>query len=141
MAPQPDPHTELGLLPTADQAEIRHAYRRRLLEHHPDTREQHDETAAQSDLALQRTLEAYDTLRGHRSGTTPEASPTTPRRSTRGEGPPAASPGRAGQVQLRVTPVRWAPPDKSPLRDSTARSLAIPDPPTPISLLRWLLRG
>ncbi len=65
MAPQPDPHTELGLPPTATQAEIRHAFRRRLLEHHPDTREQRGEGAAQSDQALQRTLEAYEALRGY----------------------------------------------------------------------------
>ena len=141
MAPQPDPHTELGLPPAADQAEIRHAFRQRLLQHHPDTREQRGEAAAQSDLALQRTLEAYETLRGRRSGSTREAGRTMPPRPTQGDGPPAPSPGRARQAQLRVTPVHWVPTERSPLRDSTGRSLAIPDPPTPISLLRWLLRG
>ena len=141
MAPRPDPHTELGLPPTATQAEIRHAFRRRLLEHHPDTRQQRGEAAVQSDLALQRTLEAYETLRDHRSSSTRQTGRTTPRHPTPGEWPPTPSPGRAGRAQLRATPVKWVPADSSPPQDSTARRLADPDPPTPVSLLRWLLRG
>ena len=34
----PDPYLVLGVLPTATQAEITHAYRTRLRAHHPDTR-------------------------------------------------------------------------------------------------------
>jgi curved DNA-binding protein CbpA len=108
MAVQPDPYTELGLPPDATTAEIRHEFRRRLREHHPDTREQDAVTAPTSDLALQRLIAAYTTLRK----TGPEASQATQgnARKPKPTQQPATSPRHAGQeATLRVTPLHWVP--------------------------------
>jgi hypothetical protein len=100
---QPDPHAELGVPPNATAAEIHRAFRRRLREHHPDTR-----TALvdpEADRALQRILHAYAILRRQPS------SPAPPGRSSSATDVPVRdAPGavRHGDRQpLRVTPVRW----------------------------------
>jgi curved DNA-binding protein CbpA len=56
-----DPYTVLGVLPTATQADITHAYRRHLREHHPDTRDTEPNSGA--DERLLQILAAYSLLR------------------------------------------------------------------------------
>ena len=55
-----DPYLVLGVLPTATQAEITHAYRDRLRAHHPDTR--HKPPSQTADDDLRRVLAAYNLL-------------------------------------------------------------------------------
>jgi len=57
----PDPYSLLGVLPTATQAEITHAYRTRLRAHHPDTR--HTPPSQAADDNLRQVLAAYALLR------------------------------------------------------------------------------
>lgn len=56
-----DPYSVLGVPPTATQAEITHAYRRHLREHHPDVRSRKSNSGA--DERLRHVLEAYALLR------------------------------------------------------------------------------
>ncbi len=56
-----DPYAVLGLAPTATQAEITHAYRRHLRDHHPDLRS--PEPNAPADERLRQILAAYALLR------------------------------------------------------------------------------
>jgi len=56
-----DPYTVLGVSPTATQAEITHAYRRHLRDHHPDTR--HKAPNSGADERLRQILAAYALLR------------------------------------------------------------------------------
>lgn len=56
-----DPYTVLGVLPTATKAEITHAYRRHLRDHHPDTRLTEPNSGA--DERLRQILAAYALLR------------------------------------------------------------------------------
>jgi molecular chaperone DnaJ len=87
-----DPYSELGVTPGATPAEIQHAFRRRLREHHPDSRPPDADEAA-SDAALQRLLAAYRMLRSRDTGMRP---------------PPVTIPVRPS-ADLRVSPVHWAP--------------------------------
>jgi hypothetical protein len=87
-----DPYSELGVPPGATPAEIQHAFRRRLREHHPDSRPQ-DADASASDAALQRLLAAYRTLRN---------------RDTATQRPPVTILVRPS-ADLRVSPVHWVP--------------------------------
>ena len=75
-----DPYSELGVTPGATPGEIQHAFRRRLREHHPDSRRRDADEAA-SDAALQRLLAAYETLRNRSAGTerSPVPMPVRPR--------------------------------------------------------------
>src|SRR5436190_14845122 len=139
MSAQPDPHAELGVPPGATHAEIHQAFRRRLREHHPDTREPPDaETAASSDQALQRVLAAYQTLRQQRAS--PPVKPhneVQPRRPDQSRA--AAPPGGPGDPALRASAVHWAPapgprPSRYPTDDPTSRG-----DPWPDLLIRWLL--
>jgi len=58
-----DLYAVLGLPPDASTAQISHAYRALLREHHPDTRTvEHAQQAAASDSALQQILSAYAVL-------------------------------------------------------------------------------
>ena len=139
MSAQPDPRAELGVLPGATSAEIHQAFRRRLREHHPDTRPEHDDaTDAASDQALQRVLAAYETLRlqaaspavtDATAGRQPEPHHNSPRTVSGGqEGPP-----------LRATAVHWVraagtEPGHYPARDRTRQGVSWPD-----WLIRWLL--
>jgi curved DNA-binding protein CbpA len=56
-----DPYSVLGVSPTATHAEITHAYRRRLREHHPDLRSR--ESNSEADERLRQILAAYALLR------------------------------------------------------------------------------
>ena len=56
-----NPFSMLGVSPTATPAEITHAYRRQLRDHHPDMRSQESNSAA--DEQLRQVLEAYALLR------------------------------------------------------------------------------
>src|SRR6185312_9037577 len=75
----PDPYSVLGVLPTATQAEITHAYRTRLRAHHPDTR--HKPLSQTADDNLRQVLAAYALLRDparradYDRATTPAATP------------------------------------------------------------------
>ena len=55
------PYSVLGVSPTATQAEITHAYRRHLRDHHPDIRSR--ESNSEADERLRQVLEAYALLR------------------------------------------------------------------------------
>ena len=138
MALRPDPHTVLGVPHDATEAEIRHAFRSRLREHHPDTRGK-DAAAAVSDLALRRILAAYATLR-HDSSKAADGGRTRLRHLTPRERPSTPGPPTADHAALRVTPLQWRPADESASRTITDASLAVPNAVTSISLLRWLLR-
>ncbi|HZC54073.1 MAG TPA: J domain-containing protein [Mycobacterium sp.] len=60
---QPDLYAMLAVAPSATQAEISHAYRALLRQHHPDTRAPDDESrSAMSDTTLQQVLAAYTVL-------------------------------------------------------------------------------
>ena len=56
-----DPYSVLGVSLTATQAEITHAYRRHLRDHHPDIRSR--EPNSEADERLRQVLEAYALLR------------------------------------------------------------------------------
>ena len=56
-----DPYSVLGTSPTATQAEITHAYRRHLRDHHPDIRP--GKSNIETDERLRQVLEAYALLR------------------------------------------------------------------------------
>lgn len=57
----PDPYLILGVPSAASQAEITHAYRARLRDHHPDTRSSPSSRGA--DERLRQVLDAYALLR------------------------------------------------------------------------------
>lgn len=59
-----DPYSVLGVSPSATQAEIVHAYRRQLRDHHPDRRVEAANSGA--DELLQEILGAYALLRDPR---------------------------------------------------------------------------
>ncbi len=56
-----NPYSVLGVSPSATQAELAHAYRRHLRDHHPDLRSPDPDAA--SDEQLRRILQAYAVLR------------------------------------------------------------------------------
>ena len=58
-----DLYAVLGVLPTATQTEISHAYRALLRKHHPDTRAGVIGTEADPDDALRQVIAAYAVLR------------------------------------------------------------------------------
>ena len=100
-----DPYSALGLSPTATQAEITHAYRRHLRDHHPDIRSRESNSGA--DERLRQIMEAYALLRDPRrraaydrthpahQDTGPVPIPVTQNDST------------ADQPPLWAGPVRW----------------------------------
>lgn len=118
----------------ATPQEIRSAFRRRLREHHPDTRAVSAVPGRDPDQALQRTLAAYAALRDRGTG----GAPVPPRIARRPD---------AGRV-----PVHVVPPARSlvamPIRWSPTAGRAGPLLPAPLGpgqdlrvglLLRWLL--
>jgi hypothetical protein len=139
MSAKPDPHAELGVPPNATAAEVHQAFRRRLREHHPDTRPRHDKmTDSASDLALQRVLAAYQTLRQRAGGHGLEA-PTDgqPHGSHRhGLGVPS---GSLAAPPFSATAVQWvhtaeARPTLGAVPDRTSHRV-----PRSEWLIRWLL--
>ena len=140
MVERSDPYAELGVAPGATDPEIREAFRRRLREHHPDTRRlAGPEDDRESDEALQRTLAAYAALRrtqqqNQRPGPAPP--PGSVVRSTR---PRPSSQGPA----LEASPVQWEPADVGLFDDRNVRTsrISLSTPLLPAMLLRrWLLR-
>ena len=99
----PDPYLVLGVLPTATQAEITHAYRTRLRAHHPDTR--HTPPSQTADDNLRQLLAAYALLRdparraGYDRATTLAATPQTHSQT----GPTPVDRPPAGRVQVPIT--------------------------------------
>ena len=138
MSAEPDPHAELGVPPGATDAEIHQAFRRRLREHHPDTRpQQHETTDTVSDQALQRVLAAYEALRHH------AASPTVETMTGGQAHPPyqqaGVLSGNVGDPPFRATAVHWVPvagtgPSHNPANDRTNHGV-----PWPEWLIHWLL--
>ena len=127
MATDRDPYRVLGLARSTSQAEITSAYRRRLREHHPDTRTPHRPDPA-ADEDLQRILSAYALLRDrehrarHDRAVTDRAvaePDTEPRRQSRAPsqaatpirirvvGPETPPPRHPPATGLWVGPVRW----------------------------------
>ena len=99
----PDPYLVLGVLPTATQAEITHAYRDRLRAHHPDTR--HTPPSQTADDNLRQVLAAYALLRDparradYDRATTLAATPQTHSQT----GPTPVDRPPAGRVQVPIT--------------------------------------
>jgi len=134
-----DPHAELGVAPDATQPEIHEAFRRRLRQHHPDTRNSAGTADdRESDETLQRALAAYAALR-RRPPERPQRSP-----APHGAGPAVRGRGHRPSRErhaLWVSPVQWEPAgqtqpgDLEPLTPRPPLSGAI----TPVLLLRWLL--
>jgi hypothetical protein len=139
MSAQSDPYAELGVRPNATAAEVHQAFRRRLREHHPDTRLQQDDTVdSASDQALQRVLAAYQALR-HQPVDPRVETPTDGEQHRADRQAPDSRSGGSGDLPLRATPVHWVP------AAGTGSSLyAAPDRtshgvPWPDWLIRWLL--
>jgi hypothetical protein len=128
---QPDPHDELGVPADATLQEIRSAFRRRLREHHPDTRAESAVPQGDPDQALQRTLAAYAALRDRRTG--PRSAPVRVARRPDSVHVPVrvVPPARP----LVVTPVRWSPF----AGDAGLRLPATLDTGEDLRLFRWLL--
>jgi hypothetical protein len=137
MSAQPDPHAELGVPPGATQAEIHQAFRRRLREHHPDTRPRGDRDSV-SDQALQRALAAYQTLR-HQPAPPPVEPPTAAQPHLPDRPGPDSRSGSPGAPPLRATAIHWVRaagtgPSHYPAHDRTSHGAPWPD-----WLIRWLL--
>jgi len=101
----PDPYAVLGLTPKATQAEITHAYRRQLRDHHPDLHS--SEPDAPADEQLRRILAAYALLRNPtRRAAYDRAHPSRP-----DAGPTRIAVNHVKptgeQPDLRAGPVRW----------------------------------
>src|SRR4029453_16956315 len=114
---RPDLYAILGLAPSATQAEISHAYRSLLRQHHPDTRAPVDEPQdAVSDQALQQVLAAYAVLRD----------PTRRAEYDRevwSRTPPARRP--------QQPPKRYGTPRRPPIAAGPVLWHRAPDPPAP----------
>jgi hypothetical protein len=131
----PDPRDVLGVPADATFAEVHRAFRRKLVEHPPDTRRPQGEAAgSESDEALQRLLAAYEELRREASGSG-GSQPSTAGRHAPDERRRVAPAQSAGPV-IRASAVRWEQP-------TTARGTgrAREDGPATAAdiLVRWLL--
>jgi molecular chaperone DnaJ len=139
MSAQPDPHAELGVPSNASPAEVHQAFRRRLREHHPDTRPHQDESSGSaSDQALQRVLAAYETLR-HQKGTPSVQAAITGQPYRPDQQAPAVRSVSPEDPRLKATAVHWVPaagpgPIRHPAHDRTRYGVPRPD-----WLIRWLL--
>lgn len=111
-----DPYLVLGVSPTATQAEITHAYRTRLREHHPDTR--NTPSSRSADQHLREVVAAYAQLRD------PARRAEYDNRASRVAQPPIDDPEvsvsvsrpPAGGVQI---PVTYRRPRRSAARSAT----------------------
>ena len=139
MSAQPDPHAELGVLPGATSAEIHQAFRRRLREHHPDTRPEHDDaTDAASDQALQRVLAAYETLR-LQAASLAVTDPTAGRQPEPHHNSPRTVSGRQEGPPLKATAVHWVrAPETAPSHHAGPGQTSGRLPNLDL-LIRWLL--
>jgi len=138
MSAQPDPHADLGVPPDATAAEVHRAFRRRLREHHPDTRPQQDDAKdSASDQDLQRVLAAYETLRQRAASDGVEASSRDhPQRSDHPlSGATAAT---LGDPPLRATPVHWVPAAGTPPSHCARSERLDHTVPRLDAVVRWL---
>lgn len=127
--PPVNPYAVLRVPRTATPAEITHAYRQLLREHHPDTRtltdqlhaqgtEQAAEQADDHDAILRQVLAAYAILReparraDYDQHHPPEPNPSTPRPATRATKPRRYAP--PGEPPLKAGPPIWIRPRRSP---------------------------
>ena len=120
MTPQrPNAYSILGVPPQATQAQITHAYRALLRQHHPDTRAAGDEAyEALSDRTLRQILAAYEALRvptrriAYDKEVSASADPAPPR--------PQQTPSRRfppSQPPIVAGPVHWYRADGPTPRD------------------------
>jgi hypothetical protein len=139
MSAQPDPHAELGVLPGATPAEIHQAFRRRLREHHPDTRPEHnDATEAASDQALQRVLAAYESLRAQAASPRGHG-PTAGRQNEGHQNSPRTVSGRQEDSPLRATAVHWVRAAETAPSRHAGPGRTSGGVPNIALLIRWLL--
>jgi curved DNA-binding protein CbpA len=106
-----DPYGVLGVSPDATQAEIVHAYRRRLRDHHPDLHTQQPQPG--SNEQLRRVLAAYAVLRDACRRTDSEPDHVTDRPEGRVRITVNHSNASADQAPLSAGPVHWQPPRSS----------------------------
>jgi curved DNA-binding protein CbpA len=101
-----DPYVVLGVSPTATQAEITQAYRRRLRDEHPDTR--CAESGVDADERLRQILSAYALLRDPQRRATYDHALG----GDSGDGGPAPTVHAhftpADDPPIRAGPVRWS---------------------------------
>jgi hypothetical protein len=138
MSAHPDPHAELGVRPGASPEEIHRAFRRRLREHHPDTRPQGGSVDPASDHALQRVLAAYAALQQRHPDDVDLGRTEVPaeaRQPDRGVRLPPRSPAPS----LSVTPVRWVPDATAPPSQAARQPWSSHPGPMVHLLLRRLL--
>ena len=109
MTKRPDLYAILGVPPSATQAEISHAYRALLHQHHPDTRPQDDESqGAESDTALEQVLAAYAVLHNPARRADYDRQFTTPaHQARRAPQQPLNHHGERSQPPIIAGPVRW----------------------------------
>jgi DnaJ-class molecular chaperone len=109
MTKGPDLYAILGVPPSATQADISHAYRALLRQHHPDTRAPDDESqAAVSDTALRQVLTAYTVLHDPaRRADYDRESKTQAPHGRRGPPQPPNRYAEHGQPPIIAGPVRW----------------------------------
>ncbi len=105
-----DHYAVLGLLPDASTAQISHAYRALLRQHHPDTRPiEHAHQAAASDIALQQTLSAYAVLgdAARRADYDRRRSPTSERDTRQNRPAHRTHADPTLDPPIQAGPVRW----------------------------------
>jgi hypothetical protein len=101
-----DHYLILGVDPHATQAQISHAYRTLLRQHHPDTRTVgHDEQNAAADANLQQVLTAYGVLHDPRRRAAYDRQRAS--RPVRISPPMAQTPPRTIRPPVRAGPVHW----------------------------------
>ena len=100
-----NPYSVLGVSPTATHAEITHAYRRRLRDHHPDRRSQESNSAA--DEQLRQVLEAYALLRDPHQRAAYDRTHPAPQQSGPVSIPVTHNDPPGDQPPLWAGPVRW----------------------------------
>jgi DnaJ-class molecular chaperone len=100
-----DPYAVLGVSPKATQAEITHAYRGHLRDHHPDTRSPKSNSGA--DERLRQVLQAYALLRDPRRRATYDRAHHPHQDSGPVQIAVTHHHTAADQPPLRAGPVRW----------------------------------
>jgi preprotein translocase subunit Sec63 len=106
MRDEADPYAELGVSRDATPAEITHAFRQLLRQHHPDTRSVDGTTSAEdSALRLLRVIAAYAALSGDRG-----PAQGTPEPRTRSRTVPTRSGSTVPEMTdaIRAGPIRWS---------------------------------
>jgi DnaJ-class molecular chaperone len=102
-----NPYLVLGVSPTATQAEITHAYRRQLRDHHPDMRSAAPHGA--TDEQLHQILAAYALLRDPHRRATYDRTATRARTPTNPTHIQVTHDNTEEQPPLWAGPVHWHP--------------------------------